>query len=67
MSDDAEKRTYEVEVAATVYATVEVEAVDEDEAHDLAKDEARLLSRFDWDDVDTACIEIVEIRGDTKQ
>lgn len=44
-----EKRTYEVELSGTVYTSVTVEAEDEDEAHDLAKDAVRFSHA--WDDV----------------
>lgn len=43
-----EKRTYEVELSGTVYTSVTVEAEDEDEAHDLAKD--AVSWGHTWDD-----------------
>ena len=39
---------YEVQVTQTFTAWIEVEADDEDEAHDEAVDEAKMLSDSDW-------------------
>lgn len=52
------KRMYCVELSATVYTDVEVEAENEDEAHDLAKEEVRFAHSWD-DDVSGIAVESV--------
>ena len=50
MSEEAPLKKYEVEVIGSFTAWINVEAEDEDQAHDEAMSEASSLSTMDWND-----------------